>query len=355
MNILHITSAKTWRGGERQILYLMEGLKDKGHSNFLMSPNVSIIGFRSPEVVTSQVIFKKGILGRFQNVFALINYCHSNKIDLIHGHDSHTHTLLWLAYKFGGLKTKSIITRRLINPIKNRSIPKYNFGKIERIICISNAVKAIIMPSIENRERLEVIYSGIKIPTLQDVGKSLKEDANFVVGYVAAFTKEKDHVTFLAVAKSLISKYPEISFRFLLVGDGPLIEQIKNESKRIDGNFVFTGFVEEVSQAYLEMDLLLHTSKSEALGTAILDAMKIGLPIVATKVGGIPEIVLNGKNGFLCDIGDYGEMASSVYKLASNRDLYNSFSKNSKAIIPKFNVTSMVNKTVELYHEVLKR
>jgi glycosyltransferase involved in cell wall biosynthesis len=353
VNILHITSAKTWRGGERQIQYLMAGLKDAGHSNFLMSPKASIIEFRSVDLVTAQITFKKGILGRCQNMFALVNYCKSNKIDIIHGHDSHAHTLLWLAYKFGGLKTKSIITRRLINPIKDRSIAKYNHPKIERIVCISNAVKNILAPAIKDLDRLEVIYSAIKIPFELDAGKTLKENRNFVVGYVAAFTEEKDHTTFLEVAKHLISDYTDLSFSFLLVGDGPLIENIKNDSKQVNGDFVFTGFVEEVNQSYLDMDLLLHTAKSEALGTAILDAMKHGLPIIATEVGGISEVVQNGKNGFLCEIGNYKEMSESVYRLATDRDLYDSFSKNSKAIIPKFNVTAMVTKTLELYNEVL--
>ena len=355
MNILHITSAKTWRGGERQIQYLIEGMNDKGHSNSLMSPKVSIIGYRSSEIVTSQLAFRTGLFGRFHNVFSLMSYCKSHKIDLIHGHDSHAHTLIWLAYRLGGLKTKSIITRRLINPIKNRSIPKYNYPKIERIVCISNAVRKVLIPSIKDIHRLVVIHSAVKISTEIDNHKSRKEDSKFVVGYVAAFTEEKDHATFLATAKHLISKYPQVSFRFLLVGDGPLIEQIKIESKRIEGDFVFTGFLEEVNQVYNDMDILLHTSKSEALGTSILDAMKYGLPVVGSKVGGIPEIIQNGINGFLCEIGDYDEMANAVYNLATNSELYTAFSKKGKELVLNFEVSTLVNMTHELYHEVLNR
>lgn len=353
MNILHISSANSWRGGERQVQYLMEGLLKEGYTNYLMTPKKSILGNRTSTYTPSQIEFKKGLFSLVKNTIALVSFCKSHKVDLIHGHDSHAHTLLWIAYRFGGLKTKSIVSRRLISPIKHRSKKKYNYSKIEYIICISNAVKKTLEPHINQKSRLVVIHSTIDLNYPNELFKTKNKTSAFVVGYVAAFTEEKDHSTFLSAAKYLTSKFPETLFKFVLVGDGPLLEKYKIESKKINGDFVFTGFVEEVSHSYLEMDVLLHPSKSEALGTAILDGMKYGLPIVASKTGGIPEVVAHNNNGYLCDIGDYKTMAHCIQKLASDQELYHNFSKNSKEIVRQFESSIMVSKTIQLYQKTL--
>jgi len=354
LNILHISSASSWRGGERQVNYLIEGLQKNGNSNYLMTPKNSVLTERCGLDSTCLLNYKKGIISLFQNIKALKRYCYNNKIDLIHGHDSHAHTLLWMAYRFGGLQIKSVVTRRLINPIKTRSYKKYNYPKIEKIICISNAVKKVIEPSIADNSRLTVIHSSIKTSRKAIQHKNEVQSKDFVIGYVAAFTEEKDHNTFLSTAKHLLQEYPEISFRFLLIGDGPLLKNIQRASEIIQKHIKFTGFVEDVDSAYLEMNLLLHTSKSEALGTSILDAMKFGLPIISTKVGGIPEIVKEDKNGYLFNIGDYQSMGNQIYKIATDKGLYDFLASNNEQILSNFDTSLMVQKTQNLYSEILK-
>lgn len=352
MKILHISSASTWRGGERQIHYLIEGLKNEGHINYLMCPTISILGYRTKSLVQPLVPFRKGMFALIRNVLALIKACDEYSFDIIHGHDSHAHTVLWMAYNYGGLTTKSVITRRLINPIKKRSILKYNYAKIEKIICISDAVKRSLSNSIQDANRLEIIYSSIKLDNTQ-TKKIAFGQTNFTIGYVAAFTAEKDHATLISTAEYLVRKHPEFNFEFHLVGDGPLKEECVKQSKKLGLNLTFLGFIEEVDQAYEKMDLLLHTSKSEALGTAILDAMKFGLPIVSTTIGGIPEIVHNGENGFLNNPGDYKSLAESIVKICSSNEMYAQFSQNNTKILRKFDVDRMILQTIEVYNDLL--
>ena len=354
MNILHISSASTWRGGERQINYLLEGLREEGNSNFLMTPKSSVLSERCKLDSNRLLNFKKGIISLFQNIRALKTFCDKNKIDLVHGHDSHAHTLLWMAYRFGGLKIKSVVTRRLINPIKKRSFKKYNYPKIERIICISNAVRTVIEPSIEDKSRLTVIHSAIDTTTKAIQNEKEPKAEAFTIGYVAAFTEEKDHNTFLATAKYLLNEYQEIPFQFVLIGDGPLLNAIKRGSEVLHDHIEFTGFVEDVDSVYINMNLLLHTCKSEALGTSILDAMKYNLPIIATNVGGIPEIVKEGKNGYVFEVGDYQSMGNQIYKIASNKSIYDFLASNNAQILPNFDISLMVEKTIKLYAELLK-
>ena len=317
-----------------------------------MSPNNSPLSLRFGYDPNAIVTFKKGFLSLARNIKALKKYCAHNQVDIIHGHDSHAHTLLWAAYRFGGLNTKSVVTRRLMNPIKSRSINKYNYPKIEKIICISEAVKKIIEPSITDQSRLDVIHSSIPYSSKKVLIDQNQQSDNFVIGYVAAFTKEKDHETFLKTAKYLLTNYPEMSYQFLLVGDGPLLDKIKSASTDISNHIHFSGFVKNVDVEYSKMDLLLHTSNSEALGTSILDAMTFNLPIVATNVGGIPEIVNPGQNGYLCQIGDYKTMGEQIHEIAKNKKLYHHLSSHNSKILANFDVSAMVQKTLDLYSEV---
>ena len=353
MRILHISSPRSWRGGERQVYFLIEGLQNEGHENYLMTPQNSVLSQRIGLKTSHFLEFRKGAFSLFRNLRVLNKYCVQNQIDLIHGHDSHAHTLLWMAYRVGGLRIKSIITRRLFSPIKARSIRKYNFAKIEKIICISAAVKKAMSPSITDQSRLTIVHSAIDTSAPKAEKKKDQEKNEFVVGYVAAFTKEKDHQTFIAVAKNLIDRQSDVSYKFCLVGSGPLLDSMKDRSQGLKDHIDFTGFIKDVESAYFDEDLLLHTSKSEALGTSILDAMKYGLPIVATEIGGIPEIIEHNQNGFLCQTGDFKDMADKVHRIATEKDLRQKFIENGFLKLVDFDKSAMIHKTIEIYNEIL--
>lgn len=354
MNILHISTAQTWRGGERQVSLLIDGTRKEGHTNFLMAPSNSKLTARIDLSADQVLRYKRGLLASIRNVRSLVNFCQTNAIDIINAHDSHAHSLLLMAYKLGGLKTKSVVTRRLTNPIKKSSQSKYNFSRIEKIICISEAVKKILSPSISDLSRLEVIHSAID-PRPQTIINSDKNTrSKFVIGYVAAFTEEKDHETFLNTAVHVTKQSPKQQFEFLLAGDGPLFKAIKEKAENIADNIKCIGFVEDIDRVYAQMDVLLHTSNSEALGTSILDAMQYGLPIVATHVGGIPEIVMDGKNGLLSAPGDHLKMANDILQLTTNHKLYKEFSNFSLSHSTNFHTSQMVQKTLELYNSVVK-
>jgi len=352
VKVLHISSAKTWRGGERQVQYLTDGLQDAHIECHLMAKRDSELIKRCNIPDTQLLELKKGILSTLINVVRLKKYCAKHKIDLIHGHDSHAHSLLWIAYKMG-LTTPSLITRRLNNPIKSRSRAKYNAVGIKKIICISLAVKVTLAPQIEDKSRLVVIHSAIDLRRSKPSSESTKK-VGIIVAYVAALTPEKDHFTFIKSAKELLRLYPEQNYSFMLVGAGPMRKEIERLIQKDRKHFTFTGFREDMEQVYLDMDILLHTSKSEALGTAILDAMKYEVPVVASQVGGIPEIIDHNHNGFLCTPGDFEDMAAKVHRFTTDRDLAARFTKNATAKLNDFDKEMMVEKTIALYKRILK-
>lgn len=350
MRILHVSSATTWRGGERQVFFLMEGLAMEEHVSYLMSPKGSPLSLRCEGLSKGTYEYKPGFFGHLSNLKSIKNICKKENIDLVHAHDSHGHTLIWLAYKTGLLSTESIVTRRLNNAIKNKSINKYNDSRISNIICISEAVKYTMSPQIQNMSRLVTIHSAIDLKNISVKERTL-DPSQFVIGYVAAFTKEKDHAFFIDIALRLIKR--DERYHFVLVGEGQEREEIERRVHGLRDRFSFTGFVHDVDEQYERMDLLLHTAKSEALGTAILDGMKFGLPIVARDVGGVPEIVVNGENGFISTNDDKKEMVEFIRKVSEDGHLYQNMSTSSLQRVVLFDRSIMVNKTIALYQNIL--
>ena len=349
MKVLHISTAKNWRGGERQTYYLIQGQKELGHEVHLMSPKSSVLSERSIDHCHNQLGFVKGLMGLMINCRRLSKYCAINNIDIINGHDSHAHTLIWLAYKYAGLKAKSVVTRRLANPIKKKSIGKYNYPNIESIICISQSVYQSLLPNIMDDSRLKIINSGVELPKNKVAGRRLKK--KMTIGYVAAFTEEKDHITFVKAAKMLLESNEHL--KFLLVGDGKLKSKIESLTSDCDSHFEFTGFVEDVNSLYSQVDILMHTSGEEALGTSIIDALKYGIPVVASNVGGINEILEDKKNGLLAEANNPDSFYILVSKILDEKGLYEALSDHAYSSIAKFDKAIMIGKTNELYINLL--
>ena len=351
MNILHISSARTWRGGERQVHFLISGQAEPENNVYLMCPTKSPLHGKCKVNIKEFVPFRNGAVGYPMNLIALIKICREKKIDIIHGHDSHSHTLIWMAYKMAALEVPSVVTRRLNNLIRDKSKAKYNHPGVKKVICISEAVKETMLPQIDDVSRIVKISSGIDLSNRSE-SKNLDINKDLVLGYVAAFTEEKDHQLFAEVALDLLRR--NIKCRFLLVGEGPLLEKTKNLVTEYADKFDFTGFVNDVDAQYNRMDILLHTAKSEALGTSILDGMKFGLPIIANDVGGIKEIVSHCKNGFLVKGRNVIQMSDYVISIMEKSELYYEMSVKSLEMVKPYGNISMVQKTVNLYREVLK-
>src|SRR5690606_28856874 len=126
-----------------------------------------------------------------------------------------------------------------------------------------------------------------------------------VVINTSALAEHKDFPTFIKTAKALTSKYSDLYF--VIYGDGPLKEEIKNliEAEKLEKKVILAGFQKNLETVIGSADLFLITSKDEGLGTSILDAFSAKLPVVATRAGGIPEIVIHEKTGSTSSIGDF--------------------------------------------------
>lgn len=348
MNILHISSAQTWRGGERQIFLLANGLQENGVRSWVMCPQESALSQKLMLAGISTLPLYLGFFSTWSNAVRLCRWCQIHQIDLIHAHDSNAHTLIYFAYRIGLIARPSVVTRRQANPISSRSFRKYNYPQIERIICVSQAVADTMSPMIEHQKRLVVVHSGVK---MDQVIKNESPRQHITIGYVAAFTQEKNHSSFAKIARALLTHDENV--RFLLVGDGPLLATMQEHMKDISDFVRFSGQVTDVNAEYAQMDILLHTSDREALGTAILDAMRYALPVVAQHVGGVGEVVSEGVSGYLYPMSDIHLAVDRIITLIENSNLRAELGHNGQARAHRFSAELMVKGNLDIYQQVL--
>ncbi len=349
--VLHIDTETGIRGGQKQALMLYHRLIEKNiKSYFICRRDSELEKYLDKNKMN---YFSLSFLSSYSLIqgFKIAKYARDNAYNIIHCHSSHSLNLGIIA-KFFNRKLKVIGSRRVMFPVKNKM--KYNSLFLDKIISVSDAVKKQMVKSGINEKKLITIHSGIAQNEIQKtISAELKKDKSFVnsflIGTSAAFTNEKDYPTLVKAAKIVTNEHSDIKFVFL--GKGPLFEGIKklvNEYNLINKVFFF-GYVNEPLKYIKDFDIYVTSTKSEGLGTSILDAMALGKPVIATNTGGIPEIVHHNKNGILFEKGDYHSLAEAILELYENSDKRNAMSKKSIEIVKEFDIDKTVEKTLELY------
>ena len=192
------------------------------------------------------------------------------------------------------------------------------------VITISENTRQRLVRGGLKKENVAVLYNGIDVdewcrinagPVLRKE-YNLTEDA-LLVGTVARITYDKDLTTFYEVARRVSMEEPKA--KFVIVGDGygDELEQAKNDvvNLGLENTVIFTGHRTDLKDIYASFDLFLMTSRTEGLPNTVLEAMALEVPVVSTAVGGVPELVLPGKNGLLCPVGDVEALTNAVCSL----------------------------------------
>ena len=234
----------------------------------------------------------------------------------------------------------------------------------DRVVAVSEEVKKSISTHKGNQVPVTVVRNGVPVDSFTTSQEERSEIRNrwnipkdaIVVGTVAVFRFQKDLPTWLQAAALIKERYPEA--HFLLVGDGPLQDELKMLVSRIGlSNCVhFTGLQEKVSPFYGAMDIYLNSSVFEGLPLSILEAMASRLPIVATAVGGVPEVVLHEQNGFLVQSRSATEIFQHISLLINNLQLRLRFGEEGQVLVKeRFGIARMTRDLETIYLDELKR
>ncbi|MGB1205502.1 MAG: glycosyltransferase family 4 protein [Chitinophagales bacterium] len=362
MNILHVSTALTWRGGEQQIAYLIEELtKEKKVKQWMLCAKNSDMNQHCINKNIAHVAVKKMFSFNLYFSYQLAQICQKQKIDIIHLHDAHAHNFAILAADIFRNKTKCVLSRRVDFPIRNNwySHYKYQHICIKKIICVSQAIQKIVAKTIGQTDKLTYIYSGIDLGKFQTTSpqnilrKTYDIPKNHaLIGKVAALADHKDYFTFIDTAHILLDK--GITATFLMIGEGSerAVLQKYIQEKKLTKHIIMTGFRNDIPQILPELDLFLFTSKTEGLGTSVIDALSAGVPIVTTNAGGIIEIVTHNETALIAEIENSTQLAKMVAALLNNNKMRQNLVENGLKRAAFFSKENMATNTLRIYNDL---
>ncbi|MBK8563595.1 MAG: glycosyltransferase family 4 protein [Saprospiraceae bacterium] len=366
MNILHLSTAQSWRGGEQQLAYLIEELELQGIHQTVFCPRMSVLESHCRKNGVDVISF-----GKTFNLDPLISkkiasIVKSKGITHLHAHDSPSHTFSVMAAALFGNNAPIIVHRRVDFPIGKNLLSKwkYNHPSIVKIICVSDFIRKMVLSEIHQTRRLAVVHSGIDLPRFKNPSNTLKTNRlrsefkipnnHFLVANIAAIAPHKDYETFLGTAEKLLKS--GLPAHFLAIGgDGGEEEKIRYliQKKSLQDRVLLTGFRNDIPEILPEIDLLLFTSKTEGLGTTLLDAFACKVPVVASRTGGITELVEHGKTGLLCKVGDVDGFAQTVNSILADNPLRQRLAENSFQKVQNFGKQQMASAILKIYQETL--
>ncbi|MBN1901814.1 glycosyltransferase family 4 protein, partial [Candidatus Sumerlaeota bacterium] len=285
------------------------------------------------------------------------------RFDIVHTHGSQDSWAAALAVRFAKRRPPIIRTKHNIFPIQDHFANRWLYGKaMDSIICISGAIyEYCAAKSYIAREKLSVIHSAVDAErfTKGNPGRIRTEynlDGKFIAGITGRLCQEKGHRFLFDAIKKIKDRIPELAL--LVVGTGTLYQKLMEYARELEigERIVFTGFRKDIPDVLADLDLFVMPSVSEGLGTAVLEAAAASLPIIASNVGGIPDIIQTGVNGLLVPPENPDALSEAILTLYSQRERATIFGKAAREHVQRnFSESALGRKTEEVYLKLIQK
>lgn len=360
MRILHISTGETLRGGEQQVLFLMQGLRARGHAQHLLAPAGSTLALQAETSHLTVSEIRPRHLGFLYGVPAIQKHMRSFHPDLLHLHDARAHGLGQLANRKSLLPCA--VSRRVAFPMPTHifSRRKFSFPR-QRFLAVSYYVKQRLMEAGIHEDLIDVVYDCVDVSAPAAVCDRQNQRASmglgpedFVVGYAGALEAEKGMGLLL---KAVTAARREVrNLQCVIAGAGSLRSWIEREmvASALEETFHLLPFPESPSDWMSSLDLFVLPSRMEGLGSILLLAMHCGVPVLASNAGGIPEIVSAGETGFLFETNNVAALTQVLTKLAGQPDLLRSVIEAARLRVQKdFSLKTMTESTLGSYQKLI--
>jgi glycosyltransferase involved in cell wall biosynthesis len=362
---LHIDTARTWRGGQNQVLLTVNGLRAIGQRAALVAHPDGELRRRAAEGLELIPIAPRTEMD-LSAAWRLSRVVKRLAPDVIHAHDPHGVAMASLALSLGASSTKRdgrapalVASRRVDFHLKGNSFSRWKYRQVDCFIAASEAIRTMLVADGVDGDRTVTVHEGIDIEHVAAAPPVNVHEAFWlphhapVVGNVAALVPHKGQRHLVEAAHLVVREVPDA--RFIILGEGELREPLERQVReyKLEKHVLLPGFRTDVLGCIKGFDLFAMSSVTEGLGTSLLDAMACSRAIVATRTGGIPEIVEDGVNGVLVPPRDHAEMAKAIVRLLNDGALRKKMGDAGFARVQaRFTVERMVAETASVYARV---
>ena len=357
LKILHIDPERHWGGGEAQVLGLLSYLVERGHRNDLLThpegrlfQQSQALGVRTiPLVILNDLDLRP--VPRLRRLIRDENY------DIIHVHTKRAHALsFWLSH--GAPRPKYVVTRRMDYPEANNWYTRCLYNrKVEGVVAISRKILELLVQAGVVPEKIRLIHDGID-PRPFEFAANTRDmrPERVVVGMAAVFEERKGHRFLLEAARRLKEQGYQIQYR--LAGEGSLRKSLEETATRlgVKDDVQFLGFVSDISAFLSQVDIFVLPSLFEGLGVSVLEAMAAGKAVIASRVGGLPELVIDSVTGLLVAPRDIEGLANAISKLAADRFLIREMGQRGRERLREnFTMEQTARKNEDYYYCLLEK
>lgn len=358
MKILHAEMGRHLYGGALQVALLVKGLDARGCENLLLCPKGSAVG---RAVQGRSRVVAPGLAGDLDPRLAL----HLMRaVRAFQPHLIHTHSRRGADY-WGGIVaaitgTPAVVSRRVDNP-EPVLLARAKYRCYDRVISISQRIREVLLAAGVSAEKVVCVPSGIDT---EPYGRPCDrqwflcefglEESHRVLAAVAQLIPRKGHRVLLEALPEVIGEFPDL--RVLLFGRGPLEEGLQQLCHRygLSSHVQFVGFRSDLDRVLPCLDLVVHPAVMEGLGLSLLEAAAAGVPIVAARVGGVPEIIQDSVTGVLVPPADPKSLAAAIVRLLRQRELARTLGNAGRELVRRtFSVAKMVEGNLAVYRDVL--
>jgi glycosyltransferase involved in cell wall biosynthesis len=361
LRIVHVNTENTWRGGEAQLLHLARGLARRGHRQWIVCRPGGPLLTRAAAagLETHPLPMPSG--WAIGSVFGLFRLLRAHSADVLHMHTSHAGTLGGIAGTLAGTRA-CILSRRVDFSVRGNPLRKlkYEWG-IDRVVAVSEGIRRVLIDDGIRPGKISVVRSGIDLSAFDPnrSGNGFRKELGIdesvpLIGTVGHFADHKGHRYLVEAAPSVLKRIP--GARFVLVGEGALRPTVEAQAAGLNlkDELIFTGFRDDIPSILAALDLFVLPSHLEGLCTSLMDAMAMGKPVVATRTGGVPEVVDDGITGRLVPTKDPGALADGIVEVMRDPQIRRRMGRAGLARVrERFSAEAMVEGTEKIYREIL--
>ncbi len=362
--ILHTEASDGWGGQEIRILSEIEGMQKRGHRCLLAAPPESQILKMAGHAGITVAAIRMDRCRWPSACLAIRHLIQKEGVSIINTHSSADSWIGAVAGHLSPMRPLLVRTRHIAVPISNRLTSRLlHHHFLDGIMTTSEEIRTEMIH--RNRIRAERIIS---IPTGIDLSRfkphpvknGLKKKWDIpekvpIVGTVGVLRSWKGHSFFIEAARRVLERRPDVVF--VIVGEGPQYENIQRQIQKysLQRQVKLVGYYPDVERAFAALDLVvLASTANEGVPQVILQALAMEKPVVATRVGGIPEVVRSGETGWLVPPGDPAAMAESILYYWSNPAEGLAMAQQGRCLVEReFSLERMLDRIEQFYDRLL--